>query len=447
LVCLFVLGILLPGSVSAQTPLKDLDKHYKEQGEPVKDGKGNITRKYKAKKNSEAPYRTIQQTTNSNGQVTEEITEDEDGYTCTSVYQADGSATETMTHPKRKGFKKVWKYNSKRHLTQIILTETDAAGGTTVTTTDYVHEPGTGIDFKSDEVVEKKDALGQTTETTRYKYELNKETLKLVRKKFNTKTKEWEEAAMTKEAPEMRAVCHTPTGETLSAIPLFRTGEVQGNFFGLGGVGHGQVNETETQTVTETRTVNETTVVKKTVLKDIPGHPGLTPVDEDVPVTTKHHLTTKEHRSVTRNRAAIQGGFGGMGGEAKVFVTQNIGLGVQGDWLDGESSIGTFFGTVTCRFPIGSNAPYLIGGAGVQFGDRTQAVGELGGGVEHRFSPTMGVFTDVCWMFSNHENAAVFRVGMSIVFGQPGEPLAHTSTETSDTISWHDINPIVKDLH
>jgi hypothetical protein len=208
----------------------------------------------------------------------------------------------------------------------------------------------------------------------------------------------------------------TTTGGVKTAV-LFRTGEVQLNFYGQGGVGHGQVNETETEVVTRTETVTETTVVKETVLKDVPGKPGLTPVDEDVPVKTTKHVSTKEHIRTTRNRAAIQGGFGGAGAEAKYFVTENIGLGLKADWLDGESSIGTTLGTLTARFPMGANAPYLFGGAGVQFGDRTGAVGELGGGIEHRFSPACGVFVDAAWMFAEHENAAVFRAGVSLVFG------------------------------
>ena len=54
-------------------------------------------------------------------------------------------------------------------------------------------------------------------------------------------------------------------------------------------------------------------------------------------------------------------------------------------------------------------------------GDRAQAVGKVGGGIEHRFTPRKGIFADAAWMFSEHENAAVFRVGMSFAFG-PGEP-------------------------
>jgi hypothetical protein len=58
----------------------------------------------------------------------------------------------------------------------------------------------------------------------------------------------------------------------------------------------------------------------------------------------------------------------------------------------------------------------------VQFGGRTQAIGKLGGGLEHRFSPTTGIFVDAAWMFADHENAAVLRAGVSLVFGPKDQP-------------------------
>ena len=192
-----------------------------------------------------------------------------------------------------------------------------------------------------------------------------------------------------------------------SSSALFRTGEVQWNLYGLGGTGQGVRNVTETKTTERTVTISET----QTVLVDVPGTPGLVPRD----VTTTRDMKVKHTERHTRNTAPIQGGFGGAGAEAKVFVTRNLGLGLEGDWLDGGSSLGTALGTVTARFPLGPCAPYVFGGAGVQFGDRTQAVGKLGGGLEHRFSPQTGVFVDAAWMFSDHENAAVFRAGVSLI--------------------------------
>lgn len=67
---------------------------------------------------------------------------------------------------------------------------------------------------------------------------------------------------------------------------------------------------------------------------------------------------------------------GGLGAEAKVFATPNIGLGLEGDWLKGESGIGIVKGTVTARFRMGSNAPYAFAGVGVEFGDQTLAIGD-----------------------------------------------------------------------
>ena len=116
------------------------------------------------------------------------------------------------------------------------------------------------------------------------------------------------------------------------------------------------------------------------------------------------------------NTAPIQGGFGGAGFDGTYFVTRNVGLGLSGEWLDGQSSMGVVMATGTARFPMGSTAPYLYGGAGAQFDGETEAVGAAGAGIEYRFSPRFGVFVDGGGLFSGHESAAVFRAGVSIVY-------------------------------
>ena len=222
-------------------------------------------------------------------------------------------------------------------------------------------------------------------------------------------------------------------------LSLFRTGEVQLNVYGFGGTGHGERIVTDSKTVTRTETVTQT----QPMLVDIPGIPGLVQRD----VTTKRDVKTKETVKHKRNAAPIQGGFGGAGLAAKYFVTPNIGLGLEGDWLEGESSIGTIKGTVTARFPMGSNAPYVFAGAGVQFGDGTMAIGTLGGGVEHRFTPRCGVFTDAAWMFGNHENAVVFRLGVTMTFGPCCDGCGtETFSGGARTDSWRQINPLVKEV-
>lgn len=226
-------------------------------------------------------------------------------------------------------------------------------------------------------------------------------------------------------------------------VPMFRTGEVQLNVYGLGGTGHGQQIGTDKRTVKRTETISETTTVRVTELVDIPGIPGLTPVDVDRPVTNKKDVTVKKTVKRTTNKAPIQGGFGGAGVAAKFFVTPNIGLGVEGDWLEGDSSMGTVKGTVTARFPMGANAPYVFGGAGVQFGGETMAIGTLGVGVEHRFSPHCGMFADAAWLFGDHENLVVFRTGVTMAFG-PGA--GGGSSGGGRTVSWGEINPIMKEV-
>jgi phage shock protein A len=177
------------------------------------------------------------------------------------------------------------------------------------------------------------------------------------------------------------------TSESKTVSGLFRAGEVQLNAFGLGGVAHGEMNTTQTHTVIQIMhgTNGQITTVEKTVTE-------------------------------TKNHAALQGGLGGAGMDLKYFVTQNVGLGLTGEWIDGNSSIGAVMATGTVRFPIDSNAPYIFAGAGAQFGNGTRAIGELGAGVEHRFTPNLGIFTDASWLFSEHENAAVFRAGVSLAW-------------------------------
>src|SRR5207253_1971306 len=108
------------------------------------------------------------------------------------------------------------------------------------------------------------------------------------------------------------------------------------------------------------------------------------PLSRLVDVHTTRELTMKHTKH--KNNAPLEGGFGGAGAEARVFITRNIGIGVESRWIDGQGSTGTVLGTLTARFPMGSNAPYGFGGVGVEFGDETKAMGTLGAGLEHRFS-------------------------------------------------------------
>ena len=203
----------------------------------------------------------------------------------------------------------------------------------------------------------------------------------------------------------------------------FRPKDFQWSVFGLGGFGEDVERVTEERIEKTTRTISET----RTVFVPVPTTHYvfvLRPIPHYVPVTvityTKVLIPTRreitEARKVRRSKdvTSIQG-FGGAGVDAKYFLTRNFGLGLAGEWASGSSDFGTLKATVTARFPMGSNAPYLYGGAGAMFANETKAIGVLGVGFEHRLTARASTFVDAGWMFTDEENAAVFRFGFSFV--------------------------------
>jgi hypothetical protein len=135
--------------------------------------------------------------------------------------------------------------------------------------------------------------------------------------------------------------------------------------------------------------------------------------------------------------------FGG-GADFKYFLNQNFGLGVEGFVLGAHDAAGEVLGTITIRWPIGCSrfAPYVYVGGGVAFGgshdvasefetpsantsaafasvtpapgtvvvhgavfsrrtvsDNAKAAGQVGGGMEYRFTHHIGLMTDFSWNF------------------------------------------------
>lgn len=205
---------------------------------------------------------------------------------------------------------------------------------------------------------------------------------------------------------------------------LFGAGEWQIIGYGIGGSGNDTHNVTTERTVKKTTTVTETHLVTRTTYTStyvpaalLPGYYIITPVQTTVPVTTRRSVTKNVKVKTTKNVAGIQGGFGGAGTEARYFFLPWLGVGVEGDWLEGEGSIGTTLATLTARLIRGSNAYYLFGGTGVQFDEhQTQSIGKLGVGMERRIVSGTSVFADAAWMFGSHENAAMFRSGVRFSF-------------------------------
>lgn len=70
------------------------------------------------------------------------------------------------------------------------------------------------------------------------------------------------------------------------------------------------------------------------------------------------------------------------------------------------------------RYPICSwnLAPYLMVGGGGMWGASSQGDGNLGGGLEYRFNPNIGLFADCRWVYGTGLNMALPRVGLRFAF-------------------------------
>ena len=121
-----------------------------------------------------------------------------------------------------------------------------------------------------------------------------------------------------------------------------------------------------------------------------------------------------------------------------------IGSDVRIDPRQEERTIGSLMGTFTFRYPIGCSrfAPYvwLGGGAifgggevekvvindpfagafltGFQRGSETKAIGQLGGGLEIRLTPHLGLINDFSWnvIDGTHNNFGMARSGINVAF-------------------------------
>jgi len=148
----------------------------------------------------------------------------------------------------------------------------------------------------------------------------------------------------------------------------------------------------------------------------------------------------------------------GGGIDAKYFFRRYFGIGIEGYGLSLNENRGAFFningnrnesgaaggvlGTLTFRYPIPCSrfAPYVFGGGGAIFGgggreevlfasdgdiigvrnrgSETKAVGQFGGGIEVRFTPTIGWMSDFSWNVVDgpSNNFGMVRSGITFAF-------------------------------
>lgn len=115
-----------------------------------------------------------------------------------------------------------------------------------------------------------------------------------------------------------------------------------------------------------------------------------------------------------------QDGELGAGVGLTYFITRNFGIGAE---AYSENTTGVFVDSasanVIARLPLGQSgfAPYAFGGGGRQFDLAEVWFAQAGAGLEYRFTPKVGVFTDVRWVLPEETKYfGVGRLGMRFSF-------------------------------
>ena len=213
----------------------------------------------------------------------------------------------------------------------------------------------------------------------------------------------------------------------------FPTNEVSVGTYAAADFGNGQKRIEHTETAKGT----ETHFVTNTVLRDIPGTPGLTAVQQ----TSAEKVSTTHTTHSFETRGPYSDTAWGGGFDVEYFPPRyglfdtwcsrdtwgsrrgcraQLGFGMEGQLMDGEL-FGRVSGKVILRFPIEGKAhlaPYVFAGVGGEFFSSSKVFGYVGGGLEKRFSPHFGIFADARWVFDgDYENAAEIRAGMRFAFG------------------------------
>lgn len=161
---------------------------------------------------------------------------------------------------------------------------------------------------------------------------------------------------------------------------------------------------------------------------------GLSAPDPNAPRYTANELSldlfasyinpeTEFHELFEHN---IRHGNWGGGVGLNYFFTQNLGLGADFNASDKNANeLGGMFdyttGNLYLRFPLGNSgfSPYVFGGGGRGMSPVWDWVYGGGVGLEYRFSPATGIFSDARYLWNDRStdlNTLTIRAGFRIVF-------------------------------
>lgn len=119
-------------------------------------------------------------------------------------------------------------------------------------------------------------------------------------------------------------------------------------------------------------------------------------------------------------KRAVDNGRLGAGAGVNLFFTKYVGIGADA-WS--ENTTGRFIdnvsGSLILRWPIKDTglSPYIFGGGGYELESTAQGSGHIGGGLEFRFNPHIGVFVDARYVLAaKTDNYGLGRAGVRLSF-------------------------------
>jgi len=116
----------------------------------------------------------------------------------------------------------------------------------------------------------------------------------------------------------------------------------------------------------------------------------------------------------------IRHGLWGGGVGANYFPMCNFGIGGDINIPDDRGNfVNSVSGSLIARLPIADSglAPYIFGGGGRQTQPAWEWTGHLGVGLEYRFNPITGIFTDARYSWVDKtSDTLLLRAGLRIVF-------------------------------
>ncbi|HEY5768922.1 MAG TPA: hypothetical protein VIS71_03660 [Terrimicrobium sp.] len=119
----------------------------------------------------------------------------------------------------------------------------------------------------------------------------------------------------------------------------------------------------------------------------------------------------------SRFKTGPGGGFG-----LNFFFLRYFGIGYEAAWYDngGTTEHLPVGGNLFLRYPICALnlAPYIMVGGGVGWDGDAVGYGNVGGGLEYRFTDHIGAFVDGRWFYGNEDfgNSGNLRAGMRFAF-------------------------------